>query len=58
MGEQIGTGEKKFKDDIRKDNFLPKTLVTVECRVTSQIRPWPAAPGALGNTWWEKETKD
>lgn len=36
-GEQIGKGEKDLKDDIRKDNFQPKTFITVGCRVTSQI---------------------
>lgn len=51
VGEQIGKGEENVKGDIRKDKCQPKTFVTVEYRVTSQIWPWLAAPGALGNTW-------
>lgn len=37
VGEQIGKGEENVKGDIRKDKCQPKTFVTVEYRVTSQI---------------------
>ena len=37
VGEQVGKGEENVKGDIRKDKCQPKTFVTVECRVTSQI---------------------